>query len=61
MEALLKYDELDVNQQDKYGNTAMHRAASKDQSAAVQMLLSSGRCQLNIADCQGNTPLWVLL
>ena len=55
---LLVQKGCDVNVQDKYGHTPLHRAASKGNSKMVSFLLSIGKCQMNLADSEGNTPLY---
>lgn len=48
----------DVNAEDAYGATALHRAASKGYMKIVDMLLSQYKANVNQRDIAGNTPLY---
>ena len=49
----------DLNAQDQYGNTALHLAACSVSESAekVQCILQSERCNPNITNSEGHTPL----
>lgn len=47
----------EVNAQDKYGHTPLHRAAAQGHISAVSLLLRDPHIAVNVADRQGDTPL----
>jgi len=56
---LLEY-EAEINAVDRYGSSALHRAASKGNMKIIDLLLNSKGINVNIADSEGNTPLYIL-
>jgi len=56
---LLLEHEAEINAQDQYSNTPLHRASSKGNTKMVGFLISFPRCQLNLANSEGNTALHV--
>ena len=48
-----------VGKQDVTGSTPLHRAASAGKAEAVRTLVEEGRAKLEVADKQGQTPLFV--
>lgn len=59
MVKLLLENGADVNQQDKYGNCPLHRAASKGHLGVMRLLLSQKAIRVDLADREGNTALHV--
>nr|CAH0101571.1 unnamed protein product [Daphnia galeata] len=53
MQLLLQSEKIDLNSQNKLGDTALHAAAWKDRVEAVSLLLSAG-AKANILNCEGN-------
>ena len=51
----------EINAVDRYGSSALHRAASKGNMKITDLLLNSKGINVNIADSEGNTPLYILL
>jgi len=47
----------DINAQDNYGATALHRAASKGNLKIVEILLAHQSINVNIVDSERNTAL----
>ena len=46
-----------VNQRDKLGATALHRAASQGHMQSITFLLQCNMCEVDPTDIEGNTPL----
>jgi ankyrin repeat protein len=57
VQLLLKQLEININAQDRYGNTPLHLAAKKDYSEIVQLLLRQETINVNAQNRYGNTPL----
>jgi ankyrin repeat protein len=51
------YDELDINQQDRNGFSALHFAVQEELLEVVEKLVNKGAI-IDIVDNNGNTPLW---
>eukprot|EP00403_Amphidinium_massartii_P036404 CAMPEP_0178448628 /NCGR_PEP_ID=MMETSP0689_2-20121128/42094_1 /TAXON_ID=160604 /ORGANISM="Amphidinium massartii, Strain CS-259" /LENGTH=172 /DNA_ID=CAMNT_0020073843 /DNA_START=51 /DNA_END=566 /DNA_ORIENTATION=- len=58
MSAMLDEEDLDVNQQDASGQTALHHAARHGEAAAAGLLVECD-ADVNVTDKQGNTALHV--
>ena len=54
---LLAHPIIDVNKQNKDGKTALHTACARKTQVAVQLLLSDGRCDVNVRNIEDDTPL----
>lgn len=50
--------DLDLNQQDNSGYSALHFAVQEGRIEIVKNLLKAKEIKVDIADCNGNTPLW---
>ncbi len=50
----------EINALDRYGSSALHRAASKGNMKILDLLLNTKGINVNIADSEGNTPLYSL-
>lgn len=48
-----------MNATDKYGATALHRAASKGNLQCVNILLGEYKARVDMMDSEGNTPLYL--
>lgn len=56
--ALIKdYKEMDLNQQDKLGYSALHFAVQENNVKVVEALIKNG-AEIDITENNGNTPLW---
>lgn len=51
---------IDVNKQDKMGNTALHYCAESNQYEIAESILEN-KGSLNISDRHGNEPLWTAI
>ena len=49
----------ECNAVDKYGHAALHRAASTGKIKICELLVNEFKASVNIADAEGNTPLYV--
>lgn len=58
---LLLENGAQVNVQDKFGNTPLHRAASQGHLDIIRLLLSQKGVRVDMNDQEGNTPLHVSL
>jgi ankyrin repeat protein len=56
---LLLENGADVNEQDKYGNCPIHRAASQGHSEVISLLLAQKGIRVDLPDREGNTALHV--
>ena len=54
---LLQQNEINVNQQDKNGNTALHYAISAKGTKRTEALIAHGNIDINIKNNLGQTPL----
>ncbi|GFQ69326.1 hypothetical protein TNCT_78431 [Trichonephila clavata] len=54
---LLKVPNIDVNQKDVYGCTALHNASSEGYSEVMKQLLAVEGIDVNAASKYGSTPL----
>jgi ankyrin repeat protein len=53
----LREANCDVNIPDKHGDTILHHCARNGKLESVQLLVETGRCQLDAKNCAGDTPL----
>ena len=61
VEKLVEDSRCDLNAQDQHGNTALHLVlhSASDSAEKVQCILQSERCNPNITNSEGYTPLYV--
>ncbi|VVU95179.1 Ankyrin repeats (3 copies) [seawater metagenome] len=52
---------VDVNIQDAYGNTALHLAVLEQTSKSIEILIQDPNINFNLVNLDGNTPLHIIL
>jgi ankyrin repeat protein len=58
---LLKHKNIDVNLQDKDGNTALNWACARDQEEIVAILLQDERINIDLQNNEGQSALVIAL